>query len=436
MTRLRPHRLFQELALAIALLGLWAFLGTGTASAVSFPPNTFGAAPTARFLNARPPATLGPLVVSNTTRSRYVVRLKAVVLDQRLDGAFEPRLSASALRSAKRLLGLSATRFALAPGQQQVVGVRWLRRPRGSRSAALAVLVEGRQSAGLRGESGVGARAVILNLNFVQLSGSLGGRGGLVALRAQQAEKRQLALLSRIRNTSRELGRARAGRVVVRDAAGRVVFRRRWGGQKLDLVVAGASVDFPVRIAKQLPAGRYRARSSVRFGNRRSSRTTSFTLVGTNQLPTVKLRIGSVDATGSAASPAHVRVRVNNIGTAAAPVEAAVALVKLGTNGAERSVAERRLRGRAVKPGAATILEGDLGRLAPGRYRVDVALDGGGDDRQTGSTQVLADNGFSTSDRVGRFFTDHPTRTVGLVALLVIAGLLVALLRTRRLVRL
>lgn len=199
---------------------------------------------------------------------------------------------------------------------------------------------------------------------------------------------------------------------------------------------SGYQRRLPVRIAKQLPAGRHRARSSVRFGNRRSSRTTSFTLVGTSELPTVKLRIGSVDATGSAASPAHVRGEVNNIGTAAAPVEAAVALVQLGTNGAERSVAERRLRGRAVKPGAATIIEGHLGRLAPGRYRVDVALDGGGDDRQTGSTQVLADNGFSTSGRVGRFFTDHPTRTVGLLALLVIAGLLVALLRTRRLVRL
>jgi len=118
----------------------------------------------------------------------------------------------------------------------------------------MAVLVEGRQSGRLQGGSGVGARAVILSLNFLQLPGSLRGRGGLVALRAEQGDKRQIVLLSRIRNTSRELGRARLGRVVVHSATGRVVSRRRWGGQKLSLVLAGATVDFPVKITMRLPA--------------------------------------------------------------------------------------------------------------------------------------------------------------------------------------
>jgi len=410
-------------------------LAAAPAGAVSFPPNTFGAAPTARFLNARPPATLGPLVVSNTTRNGYVVRVKPVFLDQRLDGAFEPRLTAAAERSAKRVLGLSATRFALAAGQQQAVQVRWLRLPKASRSAAMAVLVEGRQSGRAQGGSGVGARAVILSLNFLQLPGSLRGRGGLVALRAEQGDKRQIVLLSRIRNTSRELGRARLGRVVVRSATGRVVSRRRWGGQKLSLVLAGATADFPVKITKRLPAGRYSARTSIRFGSQRSSRTTTFTLVGPNELPTVRLRIGSIDATGQAEEPAHVRVRVNNIGTAAARVNAAVTLVRIDADGTERTVAKRRLHGAASRPGGSAVVEGDVGKLAPGRYRVDAVLDGSGGDTQTATTRVLASNDFSTAARFGRFFTEHPTRTVGLVALLVIAALLVALLRTRRSLR-
>lgn len=429
---MRDRLRLPRLALALALVGVSALVPAGRSSAISFPPNTFGAAPTARFLNARPPATLGPLVVANTTRSNYDVQLQPVFVDQRVDGVFQPRLTASALRAAKRLLGLSATRFALSPGRQKTVQARWLRRPRASRSAALAVMIAGRLRSGSRGGSGVGARAVILSLNFVQLPGPLRGRGGLIALRAEQAKKRQLALLSRIRNTSRELGRAREGRVVVRSADGRVVLRRRWGGQKLDLVVAGATVDFPVNIDKTLPAGRYSARSSVRFGSHRSSHRTTFSLIGPNELPTVKLRIGSIDATGSAGGPAHVRVTVNNTGTAAAPVDAAVTLARLGADGAERTEAKRGLHAGALKPGDSTVLEGDLGELASGRYRVDVALEGSGDDPQSASTQVLASKDFSTAERVRRFFTDHPTRSLAIVALLVIAALLAALLHTRR----
>lgn len=157
--------------------------------------------------------------------------------------------------------------------------------------------------------------------------------------------------------------------------------------------------------------------------------------MGPNELPTVRLRIGSIDATGQAEEPAHVRVRVNNIGAAAARLNAAVTLVTIDADGTECTVAKRRLPGAASRPGGSASSRATSAKLAPGRYRVGAVLDGSGGDTQTATTRVLASNDFSTADRFGRFFTEHPTRTVGLVALLVIAALLVALLRTRRSLR-
>jgi competence ComEA-like helix-hairpin-helix protein len=402
---------------------------------VAFPPNTFGAAPTARFLNAQPPAALGPVLVANTTRSSYRVRVRPVFLDQRLDGAFQPRLTRPALRAARRLVALGTSRFDLAPGRQQSVEVHWLAAPPDARSAAMAVLVEGQPRAGPQEGSGVGARAAILSLSFMQVPGPLSVQAGLVALHAEQGPRGKLLLLSRVRNEGRELALPSGGRVVVHDAGGRVVARRHWGGQRLDLVVPGATVDFPVAIDRLLPAGRYTAETSVRLGDRRTSQTTGFVLDAPNRLPTIRLRIASVDATGKAGQPVHVRLRVNNTGTAAAPLDAAVTLVRLGPGAVQEPVAERRLRAGSVRPGRSGIVEGDLGRLTAGPYRVEVSLAAGGGDRGIAATRVLARKPFSRADRLRLAVVNHPTRTLAIAALLVIAGLLAALLRTRRAVR-
>ncbi|MEA2271306.1 MAG: hypothetical protein QOI98_14, partial [Solirubrobacteraceae bacterium] len=92
-----------------------------TAFAQGSADGTFSITPSRRDLVGRPPLTLVPTRVSNTTQDSYDVRVFPVLLRQDLTGAFQFDESPRPLNAALRILPVSPSRFRLAAGQSRDV---------------------------------------------------------------------------------------------------------------------------------------------------------------------------------------------------------------------------------------------------------------------------------------------------------------------------
>jgi hypothetical protein len=328
------------------------------------PPTGFGITPARRHVVGYPAMALSPTTVTNRTPTSYRVTVFPALLTQDLSGAFEFVPTARNLSDSKVVLSAWPSSFTLQPGQSRQVGLRWNLLPLGRKWVAIGVVFQGvPQGQG----TPVHVITRLLSVNFLRLPGVADIQGAFTRLYAQQYGARALELLARVKNSGDRFWAPSDGQLVVRDRKGRVVLRQRWTG---DVVLPGASRDFPILIRKVLPAGTYTATVSMTFGHRRR-RSTTFTLVAPNRLPSPALTIRHLNASGTANSPARVTADVVSSGTAPASVAIDLYLSSANQVPGQAATATARVVYRALAAGRVAHLSRPLGRaLKTGRYRV------------------------------------------------------------------
>src|SRR4051794_10858786 len=125
------------------LLALVALVLASAATDAGAAVNTglLGISPPRRVEVTRPPVTLPPTIVQNTTRLTFNMTVTPGVLIQRVDGTFDIDRSPRALRAAQLMLDVGPLKFKLPPNRQLPLHFRWVTLPRGARAAYLGLLV-------------------------------------------------------------------------------------------------------------------------------------------------------------------------------------------------------------------------------------------------------------------------------------------------------
>jgi len=416
-----------SLAISLLVLAVPSVVGAAAPTAAD---GTFSISPSRRDLAGKPPASLVPTKVTNTTKESYDVQAFAVLLRQDLTGAFQFSETPRSLTAARTILGVSPSRFRLSAGSSRVVKLRWALLPRGARAAYIGVVFQGQA----RAKSGKSVPVVtrLLSINFLRRPGRYHPNGVFTALNATQFAPRVLRFLARVKNTGDIVGTPKRGRITIRDANGRTVYNAPWTG---DVVLPGAQRDFPIDLRKVLPAGRYTVRTSMSFGANPNARISStFTLAGPNQLTSPAVKITGFAVKGDAGSPARVSGKVRSIGTAPATVDLALSLSRVsGGQPAPKPFVRRQLRFSALAPGSSRSLDLDLTkRLAKGKYHAVLTYAD-----PTGAPQELTSD-FAASprrsliDRLKLFFDRHRSLIIGGIALVVVAGIVLRLMRRQR----
>jgi hypothetical protein len=324
----------------------------------------FGIAPARRHVIGQPGMALTPTTVFNGTSSGYQVSVFPAILTQDLSGAFNFSPTPRNLNDSKLVLTAGPDRFAMAPGTTRQVSLRWNLLPTGRKWLAVGVVFQG-VAEGQGGSLRVISR--LLSVNFLSLPGLNTVSGDFTGLYGRQVAPHVLQFVARVENTGNTFSGPSAGRLVIRDGSGKVVFSEPWAG---DVILPGAQRDFPILARKVLPAGQYTATVQMQYGGEHS-RSAAFTLVGPNQLPTPAIAIRAFSATGVVGGPAHVTARIVSDGTAPAGVTLHLFLadVRHSTPGAS-ALAAAEISYRHLAPGSTTGLSRRLGNhLAKGVYR-------------------------------------------------------------------
>jgi hypothetical protein len=375
---------------------------------------TFGISPARRHVIGRPGMALTPTTVTNGTNASYSVSVFPAILSQDLSGAFMFAETPAALNDSNLALTTSPDSFTMPAGSTHAVDLHWNVLPAGQKWLAMGVVFQG-TALGQTGSVHVVTR--LLSVNFLSLPGLNRISGAFTGVFAQQLSPRVLQILARVKNTGNTFGAPLDGRLTIRDSLGDVVYGTQWTG---DVVLPGAQRDFPINVHKLLPAGTYTASVTMHFGGERS-RSTAFTLVGPNQLPTPAITIRDFNATGVIGSPAHVTARILSSGTAPAGVTLHLFLGHASDAAGATAIANAQLSYRNLAPGTVTQLSRPLGGgLHPGSYRVIATwVDPTGAPR-TAEADFTPTVGQSLSHAIWAFIKHH--------ALLFFALLLLALL--------
>jgi|GEM_PF-1468341 len=430
---IRPRRRVVVIAVSLAALLALAAPSIPAATAQGAADGTFSISPSRRDLVGRPPATLIPTRVSNTTKGTYDVRVFPVLLRQDLSGAFQFDESPRPLMAAGRILRVSASRFQLAPGQSRQVGLRWELLPLDARAAYIGVVFQGQRRVAGGGSVPVVGR--LLSINFLRLPGRYHPNGRFTALRAIQSAPRKLRILARVKNTGDIVASPKRARLAIHDTAGRTVFKTGWKG---DLVLPRAEREFPIDVRKVLPAGDYTAQAVMRFGARRRAKiSTAFTLVSPNELPTPGLAIKDFAALGEVGRPAHITGQVQSTGTAPAKLALTLSLFRVTGGVAEaKPLAGRKLRFSGLQPGSTRSLDVDLTeRMTPGDYRVvgEYTDAAGAPQELTSDFAATTRRGFL--ERLELFFKRNTPLIILVIAVLVIIAIGESTRRYRRRLR-
>jgi competence ComEA-like helix-hairpin-helix protein len=285
---------------------------------------TFGIAPSKQQVIGRPPRTLDVLQVTNTQKLSFSVRVFASPIVQLPQGGFTYENTDRGRQIGAELVTLGATRFDMAPNSRHDVSIKWNKVLPHLRLAPVAIVVEATPLE--KNKPDLSNIYRLVSLNLLQLPGRGRRDGHFADVRAEQgAPGKGLVFTPVVVNDGNVFDRPRDGRVVIKDSQGKKVAR---GDFKGDLVLPGARREYPVPIKAGLPAGNYTVTAAMHFGadKRLKLLTKPFRLTGTDQLPTVAVKIGSLKGEGVDGDPVHVSILVKNTGT---DVAAPVVLLKL-----------------------------------------------------------------------------------------------------------
>lgn len=410
----------------IVLLAVAFGLCAPPALAVPVPQVTggFGISPARRDVIGAPPTSLTSTNVVNGTSSSYRVTVFPAILTQELSGAFEFADTPLNLNNSRIALSTSPDSFVLPPGGSQHVDLRWNMLPSNQKWIAMGVVFQGVAE----GQSGpVHVITRLLSVNFLSLPGLNKISGEFTGLYAEQFGRKQLRFVARVENTGNRVSAPSAGRLTIQNSSGNVLLSERWAG---DVILPGAQRDFPIDVSKVLPAGPYTATVTMHFGGEQS-RSTAFTLVGPNQLPTPAIAIRDFNATGVVGSPAKVTARIISDGTAPAGVTLHIYLARASSIGqGAQALATGQVTYADLAPGSVRHLSHPLGRaLRHGTYRVVATWTD-----HTGAQHTLEAQ-FTTTAARSLFATIWSFVEPVLIGLLVLALLLLLAELVRRAVR-
>lgn len=361
-----PKRSLAPLLTLVALLA-----PVSVTDAQSRPEGALGMTPARRDITGRPPLAISPTVVRNTIQGPVRLRIYPALLRQALDGSFDIRDDAAALAAARRFYRLGEERATLAPGAELAVAERWLDLPPGLRGVGIGFVVEGTPRTG----PGQPLQSVtrLVGLRLVKLPGNRGVRGRFSGLRGEQIAGPQLRFFSRVKNEGRVFAAPSRTRLLIRDASGRLVLRKRW---ETGIVLEDAEREYPVDVRKRLPAGVYEVTSEMTFGGKRRRITERVRLVGVNELPTIRARLSEVRGSAVRGERARVVATIVNTGTADLRPVLDVALFPAarGDRAAE-PIARARRHVETVRPGRRLTVEvRPTGSLPAGDYQARVLL--------------------------------------------------------------
>jgi hypothetical protein len=415
--RRRPLELLgiASLATCLATVAL-----TGVAVAQIYVPTQFGISPARRDVVDRPPLTLLPTDVFNTTNVPYSVKVFPVLLGQDITGAFTFQEIPRDLSGALDILTPTPSSFTLHPDESREVQLRWNYLPLGERVAYIGVVFQGTPQ--LPGARAISIIARLLSVNFFRLPGHYRIAGRFTALNATQFAVRVLRFLPRVKNVGDAIGTPQSGRLTIRDASYKSVFQVPWTGH---VILPGVQSDFPVDVRQILPAGHYTVTASMDFGSRRGQAISrSFTLIGPNELPSPNLAVDNFNAMGTIGDPAHLSVRVASTGSAPVSVAFEAKIYHLyGSVADNRPDASKRISLSTLPPGGHRELDEALGKLSRGSYRATISyLD------PTGAPQMLVSDFVAATkkslwQRVVDFLDRHKVILI-LIAVVVVALLL------------
>ena len=407
-----------RIATVAVCLFVMALADTGLAGAQEPDRGLFTVNPPRRELRAEPPAELGTTTLGNTTRRTLSVRVFPTLLGQSLDGTFTVLEKPAELRAARRLVSATPRRFELGTGEARQIASRWTRVPRGDRAAYVALVFEGTPP----GPAATGIRTIVRlsQPNLLELPGAEARSGTLSGLRVEPGTRDELIFYPRVRNDGDAAASPRDTRLRVEDAAGESLVDRPWPAGPP--VLPGAEVEYPLEVAKILPAGDYTARASMRFGRSSKVRTRNlrFTLTGPNELPVTKFDLKSIRAAGEVGGSATITAELENTGTASGAAELEATLREAAGGGGGPLAGETEETGE-VAPGETITAEVEVGELAGHDYRARVIArsEGGGSDRL--ETTFTPSPARSSAAKAWDFLTDNLLWLLGIVALAAIA---------------
>jgi competence ComEA-like helix-hairpin-helix protein len=417
-----------SLAGAAAVALVCALLAPGFALAQGSTTGSFGISPARRNVVARPPTSLAPTHVADTTTVPYAVTVFPVLLTQDLTGAFNFSQDPRDLQAASTILSTSRKSFLLAPGASQDVSLRWNLLPLNTRAAYIGIVFQGQPRANGHAVSVISR---LLSINFLRLPGAYHSNGVFTGMPVTQFAPQVLRVLPRVKNTGDVVDSPTHGRLLIRDSAGHSVYKTHWTG---DVILPGAVREFPIDIKQLLGAGTYTAIAAMTFGADRNAKiSTTFTLVGPNELPSPNVNITDFAGKGAIGDPAQITAAVHSTGTAPVSLDLKLDLFRLVSglpSGAP--VATRIVHFASLAPRSTTALDQRLGKLAPGEYRVI-----GSYTDPTGAPQQLVSDFTPTKavsfwDRIKNFLSDHAVLLISLLALLLLAAVLARMLRRQR----
>jgi hypothetical protein len=430
------RRRYRRLACVPVAVAVCAGLGFTTAAqpaaaSVAVPlGGTFSITPARRYIVARPPATLAPTTVANTTGGTLRVKVFPVLLGQALSGAFTFEASASALAAAGNVLGVGPSSFTLAPGASRRVGLRWRRLPSHARIASVGVVYQATPTAG------AGAVRIVerlLGVDVLRLPGHYRRSGRLLGVHVAQVEPGVLQVGLNVRNTGQAVAPPSRLALTVRDRSGALLVNRSMEG---DIVLPGATRTFVLNLGRRLPAGAYIARAHMAFGSSHGQEAAApFELVGPDELAASRLALGPLVAQGSVGGSAEVSAALENTGTAAGDTTIDLDLYRLtgGIPGAH-PIASRRLA-ISLAPRASRRLRSGLGRLRAGTYRLVASYEDSTGTPQTLVADFQAERPLGTIALLRGFSTEHALLIPALLLLLCIGSVTLLLVRERRLKR-
>jgi hypothetical protein len=419
-------------AMTIALAAVALSASSPAGASVATPTEgAFSITPVRRFVVARPPVALGETRVANTTPGALGVQVFPVLLTQTPEGAFAFDTSPAEVLAARHLLDASPRGFRLAPGAVREVALRWRALPPGARTAAVGVVY---QAIPRTGGSPVRIVEQLLGVDVLRLPGRYRVSGALTGLNVAQQAPRVLRFTADARNTGQAVTGPRRLELTIHDQRGARVLLR---GLATDIVLPGATRDFPLDVAHRLPAGRYTAYAHMGFGSSYDQTATlPFELAGLGALTAPHLQIGPLLARGTVGQGARVTATLGNTGTAPAHPAIELRLFRLaaGVQG-EEPIASRHVVVSALAPRAHRRLDVGFGRLRRGTYRLLASYEDANGTPQTlvADFQAQPDVGFFT--RLHQLIEEHALLAPLLILALSAALTAALLIRMRQLKR-